>query len=756
MKRSIEKLLQERILVLDGGMGSLIQQYKLQEKDYRGKRFVNHSKNQKGNNDLLSLTQPSIINKIHCEYLEVGADIIETNTFNSTSLSLDDYGMQELAYEINFCAAQIAKKTAQKYSINNPSKPRFVAGSIGPTNKTTSISPNVNDPAFRAVTFDMMVQAYKEQVKGLVDGGVDLLLIETVFDTLNCKAALFAIDEYFIEIGKRLPVMVSATISDASGRTLTGQTPEAFLYSVSHFPLLSIGFNCALGAKQLLPYLQELSDKTSFYISAHPNAGLPNVFGNYDESPISMATTIKEYLEKKLVNIIGGCCGTTPEHIKEIASLVSSYQPRYKPKKKMISTYSGLEPLCLYHGCNFINVGERTNVAGSKIFAQLIKEKKYEEALNIARKQTKNGAQIIDVSMDEAMLDSEKEMTYFLNLLASEPDVAKLPVMIDSSKWTVIEAGLKCLQGKSIVNSISLKEGEKIFKERAIKIKKYGAAVVVMAFDEKGQADTYKKKIEVCQRAYNILVNDVGFPPEDIIFDPNILTIGTGMEEHNEYAVNYINAIKWIKQNLLYTKVSGGVSNLSFSFRGNNYVREAMHSAFLHHAIKAGMDMGIVNVNTIELYENIPAELLEHVEDVVLNRRADATERLINLAEKYKYQQKEKNNDDNWRNESIEKKLQYALVHGITEFIDEDIEDASKQFDCTSIIEIFLMNGMKTVGNMFGDGKMFLPQVIKSARVMKKAVVQLSPYLEKENLEKKKTRNYTKKNFACHSERRCS
>jgi len=734
---TIEDILKERILVLDGAMGTLIQQHQLQESDFRGERFANHPKEQRGNNDLLSITQPEIIKQIHEKYFEAGADIVETNSFNSTSISLEDYGMQDLVYEINFNAAKIAKEVALKFTNDNPSKPRFVAGSIGPTNKTTSISSDVTNPAYRAVTFDRMAESYSEQLKGLIEGGVDILLVETVFDTLNCKAALFAIEHYFDKIKKRIPVMVSFTITDASGRTLSGQTPDAFLTSISHFPLLSIGLNCALGAKQLQPYLLELSEKAPFFISAHPNAGLPDAFGNYKESASTMADAVKEYLDSGLVNIIGGCCGTTPQHIKVIADLVSNYQPRKLIHTEKISTYSGLESVVLFKECNFVNIGERANVAGSALFARLIKEKKYDEALNVTKKQIENGAQIIDVNMDEAMLDSEAEMTNFLNMIASDPEVAKVPVMIDSSKWSVIEAGLKCLQGKGIVNSISLKEGEDAFLERAIKIKRYGAALIVMAFDETGQADSFERKIQICQRAYHLLIEKAGVAPENIIFDPNILAIGTGIIEHNHYAVDFINATQWIKTHLPLAKVSGGVSNLSFSFRGNNRVREAIHAAFLYHAVKAGMDMGIVNAGMIEVYENIPPDLLEAVEDLILDRREDATERLISLSENFHQLKKEETKSDEWRNQNVANRLQFALIRGITEYLINDIEEEYKQSkNAMNIIQGPLMDGMKVVGDLFGSGKMFLPQVVKSARVMKMAVAHLLPYIEKENKEK--------------------
>ncbi|MCS6820876.1 MAG: methionine synthase [Microscillaceae bacterium] len=730
---NIYEILQQRILVLDGGMGTMIQRYRLKEEDYRGERFKDFPYPLKGNNDLLVITQPHVVKEIHWAYLEAGADIIETNTFNSNAISMEDYHMADLVYELNYHAAKLAKEACIEYTQKTPKKPRFVAGSIGPTTKTASISPDVNDPGFRAITFDELVIAYTEQLRGLIDGGIDIVLVETVFDTLNAKAALFAIETYFEKIGRRLPVMVSGTITDQSGRTLSGQTTEAFLYSLSHLPLLSIGLNCALGADLMRPYIQILAKEAPFFTSAHPNAGLPNEMGEYDQDANEMAKIVEGFLKEGLVNIIGGCCGTTPAHIQKIAELAEKYPPRALPEPDKFLRLSGLEGIKITPATNFINIGERTNVTGSAKFAKLIKEGKYEEALSIARDQVEGGAQIIDVNMDEGMLDSETAMVKFLNLIASEPDIAKLPIMIDSSKWSVIEAGLKCMQGKGIVNSISLKEGEEKFIEYANKIRKYGAAVVVMAFDEQGQADTYERRIEICQRAYTILVHKVGFPPQDIIFDPNILTVATGIEEHNNYAVDFINATRWIKQNLPYAKVSGGVSNISFSFRGNNPVREAMHSAFLYHAIKAGMDMGIVNAGMIEVYENIPKDLLERVEDVLLNRRPDATERLVEFAEQYKSKGKEKVTDDAWRNTPVEERLKYALIKGITDYIDQDTEEARQKYGKPlSVIEGPLMAGMNIVGDLFGEGKMFLPQVVKSARVMKKAVAYLMPFMEAE------------------------
>ncbi|MCG3165757.1 MAG: Methionine synthase [Bacteroidia bacterium] len=730
----INKELEKRILVLDGAMGTMIQRYKLLEEDFRGERFKNHAHPLKGNNDILSITRPDVIKEIHAQYLEAGSDIIETNTFSGTIVAQSDYFLDEEAvYLINYESAKIAREVADEYTKKTPDKPRFVAGAMGPTTKLSSMSPDVNDPGFRSVTFDDLVAAFGLQVKALIDGGVDMLLIETITDTLNAKAALFAADQYFEKIGKRLPIMVSGTITDASGRTLSGQTVEAFLNSVSHIPLLSIGFNCAMGAKQLRPHIQTLAKNAALNVSAYPNAGLPNAFGEYDEQPEETAAQIEDWLQNNFVNIVGGCCGTTPDHIRAIAKVAAKYPPRQKPHIEPLPRYSGLEPLTIFKESNFVNVGERTNVTGSKKFAKLIIENKYEDALAVARQQVEGGAQMIDVNMDEGMLDSEKAMTTFLNLIASEPDIAKLPIMIDSSKWSVIEAGLKCVQGKSVVNSISLKEGEEKFIEVAKKVKRYGAAVIVMAFDEVGQADTYEKRISVCERAYKILTEKVGFAPEDIIFDPNILTVATGIEEHNNYAVDFIRATKWIKEHLPGAKVSGGVSNVSFSFRGNDKVREAIHSAFLFHAIKAGLDMGIVNAGQLEVYEDIPKDLLERVEDVLLNRRPDATERLVEFAETIKAKGKVQVKDDAWRNASVEERLKHSLVKGIVEFIDADVEEVRQKYlKPLHIIEGPLMDGMNVVGDLFGAGKMFLPQVVKSARVMKKAVAYLMPFMEAE------------------------
>jgi 5-methyltetrahydrofolate--homocysteine methyltransferase len=731
----IRQELQKRILVIDGAMGTMIQRYQLTEEDFRGERFKNHPSDLKGNNDLLNITRPDVIKAIHAEYLDAGADIIETNTFSTQRISLADYHMEELAYELSFEGARLAREVVDEYNLKTPEKPRFVAGAVGPTNRTASLSPDVNDPGYRAVTFDNLAEAYYEQVRGLVDGGSDVLLIETIFDTLNAKAALFAVQRYATESGKHLPIMISGTITDASGRTLSGQTVEAFWNSISHANLLSVGLNCALGARDMRPYLEELSDKANVYISAYPNAGLPNEFGAYDETPHETAHQVDDFMQANIVNIVGGCCGTTPDHIKCIADRAAQYAPRQLPEVKPYMRLSGLEAVTLTPEANFVNVGERTNITGSPKFSKLILAENYEEALTVARQQVEGGAQVIDINMDEGMIDSEAVMVKFLNLVASEPDIAKLPIMVDSSKWSVIEAGLKCLQGKGIVNSISLKEGEDKFREYARKILSYGAATVVMAFDEQGQADSFERRVEICKRSYDILVNEIGFPPQDIIFDPNILTVATGLEEHNNYAVDFINATRWIKQNLPHAKVSGGVSNISFSFRGNNTVREAMHSAFLYHAIQAGMDMGIVNAGMLEVYEEIPKPLLERVEDVLLNRRDDATERLVEYADTVKSKGKEIVRDESWREEPVQKRLSHALVKGIVEYIDVDVEEARHQYERTlEVIEGPLMDGMNIVGDLFGAGKMFLPQVVKSARVMKKAVAYLLPFIEAEKL----------------------
>lgn len=731
----IKDVLREKILILDGAMGSLIQQYNLTDADYRGERFKNFPHEVKGNNDLLSITRPDVIKEIHAKYFTAGADIAETNTFSGTSIAMADYHMEDLVYELNFESAKIAREVADEFTAKDPSKPRYVAGSIGPTNRTLSLSPDVNDPGFRAVTFDELVDAYTEQIRGLVDGGADLLLVETIFDTLNAKAALFAIDQYFKQNPSKpyLPVMVSGTITDASGRTLSGQTTEAFLTSVSHMPLLSVGLNCALGADLMRPYVKTLNDKSPFLVSAHPNAGLPNEMGEYDQSPAEMAVIIDDFLANGFLNIIGGCCGTTPAHIQAIAEVAAKHKPHVIPEENVNQKLSGLEPLEITELTNFVNVGERCNVTGSKKFARLIREEKFEEAIAVAREQVDGGAQILDINMDEGMIDGVKMMPQFLNLLMAEPDIARLPIMIDSSKWEVIEAGLKCVQGKSVVNSISLKEGEEKFIESANKVKMYGASVVVMAFDEAGQADSYERRIEICKRAYDILVDKVGFPAQDIIFDPNILTVATGIEEHNNYAVDFIKATKWIKENLPHAKVSGGVSNISFSFRGNELVREAMHTVFLYHAIKAGMDMGIVNASQLGVYDDIDSTLRDLCEDVLLNRNPESTEKLVAYAETVKSAGKEQVVDDAWRKEPVNKRLEHALIKGLTEFIDEDVEEARQLVERPiQVIEGPLMDGMNVVGDLFGEGKMFLPQVVKSARVMKKAVAYLLPFIEAE------------------------
>ena len=736
MKSKIEIELEKRILVIDGAMGTMIQQYKPTEEDYRGERFKDYPHLIKGNNDIFSLTNPKMIEDIHRAYLEAGADIIETNTFNANPLSLADYHMEDLTNELNFASAAIARKVADEFTAKNPNKPRFVAGALGPTNKTTSLSPDVNDPGYRAVYFDDVVAAYTEQIKGLVEGGVDLLLLETIFDSLNAKAGLFAIESYFEKTGKRLPIMVSVTITDASGRTLSGQTVEAFLTSVRHENLLSIGLNCALGAKEMRPYLEEMSQKAPYYVSCYPNAGLPNQFGEYDETAETMCVFVDDFLKNGFVNMIGGCCGTTPEHIKAIAQSASKVKPRKRPEPDTLFHLSGLEAVTLFPGSNFMNIGERTNITGSKKFSRFIVGGDFNGGLSIARDQVDGGAQVIDINMDEAMIDSKAAMVKFLNLVAAEPDISKLPIMIDSSKWEVIEAGLKCTQGKSIVNSISLKEGEEKFIEQARKVKKYGAAVIVMAFDENGQADTLERRKEICARAYNILIKEVNFPAQDIIFDPNIFPVGTGIEEHKRNAIDYFESTKWIKENLPLAKVSGGVSNVSFSFRGNDTVREAIHSAFLYHAIKAGMDMGIVNPGMLQIYDEIQKDLLVLVEDVLLNRKDDATEHLLTYAETIKSKGKILVKDEAWRSLPVNERLSHALVKGIDEYIEQDTEEARKQFARSlEVIEGPLMAGMSIVGDLFGSGKMFLPQVVKSARVMKKSVAYLTPFMEEEKAE---------------------
>lgn len=728
------EILKKKIVVLDGAMGTSIQNYNLNEKDFRGDLLKDFHKDQKGNNDILSITKPEVIKEIHRSFLEAGSDIIETNSFNSTSISQEDYDLVHLVYDSNYHSAKIAREVADEFTAMNPDKPRFVAGSIGPTNKTASLSPDVENPGYRNITFDDLVDSYSEQIGALVDGGVDCLLIETVFDTLNCRAAIVAANNVYKLKGFTLPIMISGTLTDKSGRTLAGQKLEAFAQSVRNENVISIGLNCSFGGADLIPFIKELADTQDLYISCYPNAGLPNVLGEYDEIPSITAKYIKELASEKKVNIVGGCCGTTAEHIKAIAEVVEGVEPRTIPNIKKESIYCGLEIVRSNKENNFINIGERTNVAGSAKFARLIREKKYEEALSIAKEQVENGAQIIDVNFDDGLLDSAKEMEYFLRLIASEPDMASRPIMIDSSRWEVVEAGLRSIQGKPIVNSISLKNGEQEFLNHAKVVKDFGAAVVVMAFDENGQADTYERKISICKRAYDLLVNKLNFPPEDIIFDPNILAIATGIENHDNYAVDYINATKWIKENLPYAKVSGGVSNLSFSFRGNNTIREAMHSVFLYHAIEAGMDMGIVNPGMIQIYDDIPKDLLRLVEDVVLNKHKDAAERLLDKAEDYKTGNVVNNTNKNlWRENSLNDRLSYALVKGITEYLEEDLGQAIKEYPKPlSIIEGPLMDGMTRVGKLFGDGKMFLPQVVKSARVMKKAVSYLLPYIEKE------------------------
>ena len=729
----VAKLLARRILVLDGAMGTMIQRHKLGEADYRGARFKSWARDLQGNNDLLTLTRPDIISGIHGLYLEAGADIIETNTFNANAISMADYGMEALVAELNLAAARLARQVTDEYTRKDPLKPRFVAGSIGPTNRTASISPDVNDPGFRAVNFDQLVAAYSEQIKSLAEGGVDLFLIETIFDTLNAKAAIHAALSYNQSAKEPIPVMISGTITDASGRTLSGQTVEAFWISVKHAAPLAVGFNCALGAKDMKPHLETLAGMADAFISAYPNAGLPNAFGQYDQTPAAMAALVKDFTVNSTVNIVGGCCGSTPEHIRAIAQAVAAVPPRQVPAIPPLSNYSGLEPLILREGMNFINVGERTNVTGSKKFAKLIIDGNYDEALAVARQQVAAGAQIIDINMDEAMLDSKAAMEKFLNLAMSEPDIARVPVMLDSSRWDVIETGLKCLQGKAIVNSISLKEGEDVFKTYAQKIKTYGAAAVVMAFDENGQADTRERKVAICRRAYTILTQDVGFPPEDIIFDPNIFAVATGIEAHNNYAVDFIEATRAIKKELPHCRISGGVSNVSFSFRGQDAVREAMHAVFLYHAIKAGMDMGIVNAGMIAVYDEIPRDLLALVEDVILNRHANATEKLVAFAQTMKTGGKAVVEDLAWRDAPVEDRLGHALVKGVTDFIAVDLDEALGKYPkALAIIEGPLMDAMNHVGDLFGTGKMFLPQVVKSARVMKQAVAHLQPVIEKE------------------------
>ncbi|MAG65834.1 methionine synthase [Pseudomonas sp.] len=731
---ALRNALQQRILILDGGMGTMIQSYKLEEADYRGERFADWPSDVKGNNDLLQLTQTEVLSAIQKAYLDAGADIIETNTFNATRISQADYGMQALSYELNVEGARIARQVCDAKTAENPNRPRFVAGVLGPTSRTCSISPDVNDPGYRNVTFDELVENYIESTRGLIEGGADLILIETIFDTLNAKAAIFAVQQVFEDDGIELPIMISGTITDASGRTLSGQTTEAFWNSVRHAKPLSIGLNCALGAKDLRPYLEELSNKADTFVSAHPNAGLPNEFGEYDETPEEMAAVIEDFARAGFLNIVGGCCGSTPGHIRAIAETVAQYPPRKIPEIAPACRLSGLEPFTITRESLFVNVGERTNITGSAKFARLIREENYTEALEVALQQVEAGAQVIDINMDEGMLDSKAAMVRFLNLIAGEPDISRVPIMIDSSKWDVIEAGLKCIQGKGIVNSISMKEGVEQFKQHARLCKRYGAAVIVMAFDEAGQADTEARKNEICQRSYDILVNEVGFAPEDIIFDANIFAVATGIEEHNNYAVDFINACAYIRDNLPYALSSGGVSNVSFSFRGNNPVREAIHSVFLYYAIRSGLTMGIVNAGQLEIYDEIPAELRDRVEDVILNRNPDATDALLAIAEQFKGDgaAKEAENEE-WRSWPVEKRLEHSLVKGITAWIVEDTELARQQAKRPiEVIEGPLMAGMNVVGDLFGAGKMFLPQVVKSARVMKQAVAHLIPFIEEE------------------------
>jgi 5-methyltetrahydrofolate--homocysteine methyltransferase len=759
---ALQDALSKRVLILDGAMGTMIQRHKLTEADFRGERFIDHPKDLRGNSDLLVLTRPDVIAAVHRQYLEAGADIIETNTFTSTSIAQADYGLESLAYELNLAGARLARAAVDEWKARTPDRPRFVAGSLGPTNRTLSISPDVNNPALRATTWDELVAAYEDQVRGLVDGGADLLLLETIFDTLNAKAGLVAIENVFEAQGRRLPLLVSVTVTDRSGRTLSGQTLDAFYVSIRHARPLAVGINCALGAREMRPHLEELARLAECYVLCYPNAGLPNAFGQYDQLPDETGTLLQGFVADGLANIVGGCCGTTPDHIKAVATAVEHLTPRPLPVHSWVEVrlkpdttddhgspmdsrsvqlqpdeqytqFSGLEPLTIRPDSNFQMIGERTNVTGSARFARLIKSGNYTEAAQVAAEQVRNGANIIDVNMDEGMLDSEQAMTTFLNYIATEPEIARVPVMVDSSKWSVIEAGLKCLQGKSIVNSISLKEGEDDLLQKAKTIRREGAGVVVMAFDEQGQADTVERKVAICQRAYRLLTERAGFDPTDIIFDPNILAIATGLEEHNDYAVNYIEATRIIKATCPGVKVSGGVSNLSFSFRGNDVVREAIHSAFLYHAIKAGMDMGIVNAGQLVVYEDIPKDLLEHVEDIIFNRRPDATERMVQFAESVKGSGKKKEADATWRQGTVEARLSHALVHGVVDFIELDVEEARQKYPRPlEIIEGPLMDGMKVVGDLFGAGKMFLPQVVKSARAMKRAVAVLLPYMEEE------------------------
>ncbi len=741
----LETLVRQRILVLDGAMGTMIQQYHLTEHDFRGELLSGLSVQQQGNNDVLCLTRPDVISDIHRKYLEAGADIIETNTFNAQRISMADYGTESWVRDINLAGARLARTLADEYTARTPDKPRLVAGSVGPTNKTCSMSPDVNNPAFRSLTFDALVDAYTEQMEALLQGGVDALLIETIFDTLNAKAALYAAEEAMLHVGRRVPLMLSVTVSDTGGRTLSGQTLDAFLASVQHADLFSVGLNCSFGARQLKPFLAQLAARAPYYISVYPNAGLPNSLGFYDQSPEDMAHEVLDYLDDGLVNILGGCCGTTDAYIARFVPLAAQGRPHVPADKPVHLWLSGLELMEVKPENNFINVGERCNVAGSRKFLRLINEKKYDEALGIARRQVEDGAQVLDINMDDGLLDAVQEMTTFLNLIASEPDIARVPVMVDSSKWEVIEAGLKCLQGKAIVNSLSLKEGEDVFLAHARTVRRYGAAVVVMAFDEQGQADTYERRIAVCQRAYRLLTEQVGFPPQDIIFDPNVLAVATGMDEHNNYAVDFIRATAWIRTHLHGAHVSGGVSNLSFSFRGNNYIREAMHAVFLYHAIRQGMDMGIVNPATSVLYTDIPSDVLERIEDVVLNRRPDAAERLIETAQQLKAAADSAKESgavsaasaaqQAWRETDVNQRLEYALVKGIGDYLEEDLAEALQQYvKAVDIIEGPLMAGMNRVGQLFGAGKMFLPQVVKTARTMKKAVSVLQPVIEQQQV----------------------
>jgi 5-methyltetrahydrofolate--homocysteine methyltransferase len=729
----LESLLRERVVVLDGAMGTMIQRYKLSEADYRGARFADHPVDLKGNNDLLNLTRPDLIRRLHEEYFAAGSDLVETNTFSSTAIAQADYRLEHLVYELNLRAAELALEAAHAWSRNTPDRPRFVAGAIGPTNRTLSISPKVEDPGYRAVTFDQVKDAYAEQVRGLIDGGVHVLLVETIFDTLNAKAALVAIEEVFAEKKRRLPVMISVTITDKSGRTLSGQTIDAFWTSVAHARPLSVGINCALGAAEMRPFLAELARVATTRVSCYPNAGLPNAFGAYDETPETTGRLIGELAEAGLVNIVGGCCGTTPDHVAAIAERVAKFPPRRPPEDDHLTRFSGLETLTIRPDSNFILIGERTNVTGSRKFMNLIKAGEYGKALEVALDQVRGGANILDVNMDEGMLDAKEAMTRFLNLVAAEPEIARVPIMIDSSNFEVIEAGLKCVQGKAIVNSISLKEGEDKFREQARVCRRYGAGVVVMAFDETGQAETAEHRVAIAKRAYRILVEEIGFPPEDVIFDPNVFAVATGIEAHNRYAIEFIEAVRRIKKECPGAKTSGGISNLSFSFRGNDVVREAMHAVFLHHAIRAGLDMGIVNAGQLAVYDEIPAELRELVEDVLFDRRPDATERLVAYAENVKSGAKKKEQDLAWRRLAVEERLQYALVHGIDDHIEQDTEEARRKYARPlDVIEGPLMEGMRVVGDLFGAGKMFLPQVVKSARAMKKAVAYLTPFMEEE------------------------